>query len=359
MAFFNPKEDVIDIELTQYGKRLLAKGEFKPTYYQFFDDDILYDVACIEAGADNRMTELQNQSEPRIQENTPRLRPQYSFVGVDNFMKKTVQTSEEKVYALPHPLGTSKVQSEYAPSFSANFWNGSIASSSEYLELNYNNAYPLLAAITYKRYLNIPQINADITYNLKAMPTANDPTQKIGGSIEKIGKMGDQYLLDSGPTDKDITVVEFGDDTYLHIEHDYILLEMGEENSPFLRENFDIEVYEVDEVHIIGNWKYDRLKPLHFASKFPEYDDRLLLDENDKTYSAANFSILDPSYVEYFFEIEVDEEIDTEVFCRHRQNDRSKGLFVDRTFDCPDVAPFTSESIYGPPDDEDGDICED
>ena len=77
------------------------------------------------------------------------------------------------------------------------------------------------------------------------------------------------------------------------------------------------------------------------------------------SYSVANFSNLDSNYVEYFFEVEVDEEIDTEVFCRHRQVDQSKGLFVDRTFDCPDVAAVTQESIYGPPDNETGDICED
>ena len=35
MTFFDPKEEVMDIELTQHGKRLLSKGLLRPTYYLF------------------------------------------------------------------------------------------------------------------------------------------------------------------------------------------------------------------------------------------------------------------------------------------------------------------------------------
>ena len=41
MSFFNKKEDVIEIQLTQHGKYLLSKGRFKPAYYAFYDDDII------------------------------------------------------------------------------------------------------------------------------------------------------------------------------------------------------------------------------------------------------------------------------------------------------------------------------
>ena len=34
------------IELTPYGRHLLMKGQLKPHYYAFFDDDILYDARC-------------------------------------------------------------------------------------------------------------------------------------------------------------------------------------------------------------------------------------------------------------------------------------------------------------------------
>ena len=38
MEFFNKKEEVIDIKLTQYGKYLLSQGKFKPVFYSFSDE---------------------------------------------------------------------------------------------------------------------------------------------------------------------------------------------------------------------------------------------------------------------------------------------------------------------------------
>ena len=43
MKFLNKKEQVFDIQLTPYGKHKLSAGDFKPTYYAFFDDNIAYD----------------------------------------------------------------------------------------------------------------------------------------------------------------------------------------------------------------------------------------------------------------------------------------------------------------------------
>ena len=86
MGFFDRKEEVIDIELTQYGKHLLSLGKFKPDQYAFFDDDILYDIKYSPSGSDtpfdsknkNDVEESQNISESRIKE-TPRPRVQYNF----------------------------------------------------------------------------------------------------------------------------------------------------------------------------------------------------------------------------------------------------------------------------------------
>ena len=44
MKFLDRKEQVLDIQLTQHGKRMLAQGVLKPHYYAFYDDDIIYDV---------------------------------------------------------------------------------------------------------------------------------------------------------------------------------------------------------------------------------------------------------------------------------------------------------------------------
>ena len=45
MNFFDDKEEVLDVEITQFGKFLISQGLFNPVYYAFFDDDIIYDYS--------------------------------------------------------------------------------------------------------------------------------------------------------------------------------------------------------------------------------------------------------------------------------------------------------------------------
>ena len=39
MKFFDSKEEVIDLQLTQFGKSLLADGKFKPVHYAFYENN--------------------------------------------------------------------------------------------------------------------------------------------------------------------------------------------------------------------------------------------------------------------------------------------------------------------------------
>ena len=77
MEFFNKKEEVLEVVLTNYGRDKLAAGQFNPTFYAFFDDDVLYDVS----GSGD--TENQNSAEPRIQSNTPKIKTIPTREGVE------------------------------------------------------------------------------------------------------------------------------------------------------------------------------------------------------------------------------------------------------------------------------------
>ena len=44
-TFLDKKEQVYDLKLTSYGRYLLSVGTFKPVYYAFFDDNVIYDIA--------------------------------------------------------------------------------------------------------------------------------------------------------------------------------------------------------------------------------------------------------------------------------------------------------------------------
>lgn len=72
MTFLDPKENVISIVLTNYGRFLLSKGKFNPVYYEFFDQDILYD------GNFASFNIKQPEIAAAVKE-VPRIFPQHSF----------------------------------------------------------------------------------------------------------------------------------------------------------------------------------------------------------------------------------------------------------------------------------------
>ena len=85
MEFFNKKDEVIDFQLTEYGKYLLSIGRLSPAYYAFFDDNIVYDTDC--AG----YKESPNDAEPRIQTDTPALKPVPVRTGAEQRVASFVQ----------------------------------------------------------------------------------------------------------------------------------------------------------------------------------------------------------------------------------------------------------------------------
>jgi hypothetical protein len=56
-SIFNKKQDVLDVVLTTKGRELYSKGKLKPSYYRFYDENIIYDATD---------AELQNETYDRI-----------------------------------------------------------------------------------------------------------------------------------------------------------------------------------------------------------------------------------------------------------------------------------------------------
>ena len=75
MEFLDNKEEVIHFELTPFGKRQFANGKLKPVYYSFSDSDIIYDSAFAS------LNETQNQSHPRIYDDTARISQNFGKNG--------------------------------------------------------------------------------------------------------------------------------------------------------------------------------------------------------------------------------------------------------------------------------------
>ena len=82
MTFFNKKTDVMNIELTPYGRYLLSIGKLMPKYYEFTDEDVLYDNAA--AVKNVEAYQIQEEVHERIVNETPRIKSLYLKTGVES-----------------------------------------------------------------------------------------------------------------------------------------------------------------------------------------------------------------------------------------------------------------------------------
>jgi hypothetical protein len=334
MEFFNKKEEVIDLKLTQFGRFLLSKGKFKPIFYSFFDDNILYNSS--NAG----IVEAQNESEKRIVD-TPTTHPQISFSSLEkefnnNYNKvvlggqaEDLQRTPEKHYALPQPMGTSEFNSEYSPSWTVQFLNGALSGSINHLNLT-EKAGGANTQI-------VPQITSELKIKVLDISENGTPLDVDGLQPEE---------FEGGFAESNVAILSDDDDLS-------VLLKISENNGLFQRKNFDIEIFEIQEEEQNGTI-IETLRSLSFSSA-PEvtsdvsFVDNIIPDE-------------DTTYADYYFDILVDDEISDEILCKFDPADESLGsTFSDpRTKLCQDIINQQKKKvfdIYEDGSDVPGDIC--
>lgn len=329
MEFFNKKEEVMDLKLTQFGRFLLSKGKFKPVFYSFFDDNILYNVEKV------GLSELQNESEIRIKE-TPTMHHQISFSSLEkefnsNYNKvlsgeespvsEDLQRTAEKHYALPQPIGSSDFNSEYSPSWTVNFLNGELTGSVEYLSISEKTGG--------KNTQIIPQISSTTEIEIQS----HTPTTSNSDEYENGFSAADRTVL----TDE---------------ENLFVLLKLNENNGLFQKKNFDIELYEIEEEDQDGTI-IETLRPLFFSS-LPDFETAETIVENSIPQE-------DVTHVEYYFDVFVDDEIDEKTLCNYDPYNKKMGVFADpRTESCQEIIDASKKKnfdIYTDESDYPGEIC--
>lgn len=184
-TLLDQKEEVLKVELTKRGRKLLGLGIFQPEYYEFFDDSIIYDIAY--TGLD----EPQSSTQDRILDNSITL--------------KALNLTDDLLVA---PLGKSDIFNDYAPAWNLSVLNGQITfvqNSSSY----YQNVFD----------------TKNITYvkSLEKMNVSNVPNFNL-------------------------STFELEDGRVIDIKDDYILIDLQELNVEDEFENFEIEVSTFDEL---------------------------------------------------------------------------------------------------------------
>lgn len=272
VKFLNQKEEVISIELTPYGRDKFSKGEFSPFYYAFYDESVLYDNSYTKWSA----PETQNSIVSRI---------------------KTRSLSTEPI---------TKFTSSLAPVVSL---GQTIDSDGKFLETNEWNSsfYRFLGkgspwvpyAPAWEIYVTT---ESDIGLNDGLVYTSNGTVPQMSATIET-----DYFSFD---------VPESENRTYSLLGANSILLDVQEINTIFNGGgNFDVEVF------ISGSRSNGfRTRPLGFVNKASTNSFDLLeqaanpleLSENIRGNNEeirSNFPVIDHTFVEFYLNISVDNEI--------------------------------------------------
>jgi hypothetical protein len=263
VKFFNQKEEVIQIELTPYGKQKLSNGDFSPFYYAFYDTGILYD------GTHGDLTETQNEIVERIKNKTPRLEPITKFtstnksvVSVKSLNYRDIggqQTEYNAVYN--RFLGKNNSFSDFFPSWELHVAQPSSVRINDGVEYVSNNTIPVLSA------------SLNIEY---------DCFQDEDGS------------------------------TYVLKENDNLTLDIQELNTFFsVNGNVDVEIFKVgpkgelialgfiNEESVSSSGLQEQMTPAVLANTLAGDEQQIL----------ETFPVLDDTYVEFYFDILLDQEI--------------------------------------------------
>jgi hypothetical protein len=302
MKFFDSKNEVIDIQLTQKGKKLLSEGKFKPSHYSFHDNDVMYD------GRYGGVTEHQTNIEPRIQENTPLLRTQYSFKSVDNL--ESTETSDlipiNTVTNLTPISRRTTLGTEKAPRWQLQAYDGQIVSGSGTM----TGSVGVLAPVT--------QLDMKMNYLIRPFLSS------------------EASALNNGQEPYEVYFMQ--DNSFLKTVSSNLILDLREENTPFENENFEIEVYKFEHV---GTEK--KLRRLNFLQRPTYIVDGVLLEEPIIPPSDLE---LDNTFVEYYFDFAADDEIPITELCDAVTKLKSRGIYIDSEFECPDRDQFSFPDIY-------------
>lgn len=283
MAFFNQKEEVIDIKLTQFGKNALSRGAFKPVYYRFFDDGILYN------SENGYFSEHQNDTEKRILEETPRLKTQHMSYGVETQyfvddeaiknrekprfeeLRKNVNPDiQEKI--LKYAIGDQDITEVQSPSFSLRSMDAPLIEKEEvkYLDID---------GITKK----VPQLDLRPEFSLTSTLHSLDESTRITDE-EHFDLTADKVMFKDG--------VEYS------LEKQSIVIDIEELATFYGLENFDIEIYEVQKLsHIDEDSGEEEIKETlikiedleALREKFIVKTDDDVEIEGKKTFKQRNF----------------------------------------------------------------------
>tara|TARA_R110000824_G_scaffold32672_1_gene105271 strand:+ start:9367 stop:10368 length:1002 start_codon:yes stop_codon:yes gene_type:complete len=321
--FINKKEQVFDLRLTSYGRYLFSVGTFKPAYYAFYDDNVVYDKRYTHASA----SENQNNVHNRIKNETQYLESLVLFRDVEETLNSTVGASTEwynqiditprmlepapDVFRFNAPLGDAYLDgpTQYAPAWKIAGLQTRITSSNPQDTTNGTN---------------IPQLDIRATY--------------IKRTVD------DEYDYDPlGPRRMSGRTNVFEDEKVIELVNNDPLYYIEEVNTETLTKNFEIEVFLVITSSVSGT--AETLERKYFRREIPQVQNGYLMSEAPKTVTS---DMLTTGSIEYYFDVLLDTQVNQKLACKGAEVFNKESYYVDIDFECgEDKQENLLYDIYG------------
>ena len=352
--FFDSKQGVLDIEVTEWGKYLLSRGKFTPKYYSFSDDEVLYDSRTT-----GITSEEQKEIENRVLNETPYLKMNTRLKEAKDYFEEYDRSVEEEVPAYSNPLDSmteieikSKVEKM---SNSVRFSQD--ARAKEFLVRSQLGTVRTQTSKTPR--FNITMLRSEFTsvrsttrntnYGIVRIPQLNVNLEQDVGVLYDIVSNFDSpdansfnsrssFIKPNGITSIGSNL--FPDRTYLVTNPKFIALDLSEDNVEYDNINFKIEVFEIINEDTL------ELKQLKMITS-PEVvnEDGYLLEDAE----AMKLSSLvvdaqsnpDPDSVDYYFSLQLDSQIPKDTICGLVGNLQHKGynFKLNYDIDCGVIKP--------------------
>ena len=366
MEFFNPEEEVLDIELTSYGKQLLSDGKFKPKYYSFSDENVIYNIQRSAKDGGSITQEERNNTATRITEDTPYIKvnpnklpinysdtinenPVIANLSTDSanalsdiISQKLKRFSDQKnnfetTKAKANSLGSLSTGNTLSPGMKIFIASSKLESAKSFFVpsniLEYNNHDTV----------NIPQIDVDMT--LKS--TIVDLNNPYDVSVPLTDFELENQLLVSSNQNL-IGVLDNGIPIY-KVPDLFIVLEESHGVASFY-DTYEIEAYVVeDTTSTLTNNKEIRKLDRNLELYDLETRDNKLLSQEEKSeifYNNSSVALIDipindPNKLNYYLDIFTDSNglLAGNSICNYVEQLKALGFAADLFLDCPDKVP--------------------
>ena len=352
-GFFDDKEEVMTIELTEWGKYLYSIGKFKPKFYAFSDDEVLYDGSY--AGL---TTEEQKDIEDRVMNNTPYLKPHVrlteakgyyqeydsatdpnsqvyqdpldSMTQVDTKIENKVdlllsknsrysQATRELRHLVLNKIGSVRSTSQDYPAFDLTMMRSKISSSTNSMSSSYG-------------FLKIPQIEVSLKNIITIVPSGSVFVSRLDENNSNRAVLGVNAPKES---------VVFEDGSKLYFENNFLALDLFQNGVEYKTKNFNVEVFQ----YSTGSNSYD-LKKLKMEIVSDNVDADGFLIENSPTETVPFLLTQADSnnittgengdLLSTYFEVQIDRQIPDEVVCSllREITNRGDNLRLDYDIEC-------------------------